>query len=129
MKKIIAICVLILTINQLQAQSVQEIDSQEAFELLKSFDHQTGVLIDGRDSTMFTSGHIEKAILINAFKETLEENLIPYLTKEKIMVICTTNRRTNTIIEKLKELGYKGEIFGVMDGLTGWKENNLPLKY
>jgi rhodanese-related sulfurtransferase len=129
MKNLIAICVMFLTISQIQAQSIQEIDSHKAFELLKSFDHQTGVLIDGRDSTMFASGHIEKAILINAFDETLEDNLIPYLTKKRIMVICTTNRRTNTIIEKLKELGYKGEIFGVMDGLTGWKENNLPLKY
>jgi rhodanese-related sulfurtransferase len=128
MKKLFVLCFIILTFSQIHAQSVQEIDSGKAFEVLQNFDHQTGVLIDGRDSTMFASGHIENAILINAYEETLEENLIPYLSREKIMLICTTNKRTTTIIEKLKELDYQGEIIAVMDGMTGWKEKNLPLK-
>jgi rhodanese-related sulfurtransferase len=127
MKKFIAICVIILAISQIQAQSIYEIDSPKAFEILKSFNHQTGILIDGRSSTMFVSGHIEKAIQIDAYEENLEENLIPYLTKGKIMVYCTTHKRTNVILDKLKELGYKGEIIAMMDGITGWKEKNLPL--
>jgi len=128
MKNIITFCFAILAISQINAQTVLEIDSHQAHELLQTFDHQTGVLIDGRDSTMFASGHIDKAIKINAYKENLAENLTPYLTREKIMVYCTTHRRTTTIINMLKELDYKGEIIAVMDGINGWKENKLPMK-
>ncbi|MFW5757580.1 MAG: rhodanese-like domain-containing protein [Bacteroidota bacterium] len=128
MKNIIIFCIYILAINQIHAQTVLEIDSHRAFEILEHFNYHSGVLIDGRDSTMFASGHIEKAIQINAYEENLGEKLTPYLTREKIMVYCTTHRRTNTIIDKLKELDYQGEIIVVMDGITGWKENNLPLE-
>jgi rhodanese-related sulfurtransferase len=117
-----------LAFIQLQAQSVKEIDSSHAFEILKDFNYETGVLIDGRDSTMFASGHIENAFQINAYEENLGENLLPFLSKEKIMLYCTSNKRTGTIIEKLKELEYKGEIIAVMDGITGWKAKNLPVK-
>ncbi|MFW5706424.1 MAG: rhodanese-like domain-containing protein, partial [Bacteroidota bacterium] len=95
MKTHIIILSIMLIACRLTAQSVQEVDSPQAHELLQTFDHHTGVLIDGRDSTMFASGHIDKAIKINAYKENLAENLTPYLTREKIMVYCTTHRRTD----------------------------------
>jgi rhodanese-related sulfurtransferase len=127
MRTFVVFLTIVLTISQLQAQSIKEVNSLEAYEILKSFNHHSGVLIDGRDSAMFAAGHIDKAIQIDAFRDDLTENLTPYLSKEKILVYCTTHRRTNAIIEKLKELNYKGEIVAMMDGIRGWSGNNLPL--
>ncbi len=127
-RKFIICCVFVLSFSQIHAQSIRKIDSSEAYELLQSFNYHSGVLIDGRNSTMFADGHIEKAILINAYEEDLSENLIPLLKKERIMVYCTTQNRTNTIVKTLIELNYKGEIIVVADGIKGWKKNNYPLK-
>ena len=74
---------------------------------------------------MYKSGHIKNAVQINAFSEDAAKNLAGYVNKKKIIIYCTTNNRSKTLIEKLKCLGYKGEIIFITDGIKGWKSHDL----
>ncbi len=40
---------------------------------------------------------------------------------------CTNQRRSEHIIEVLTEIGYKGKIIYMIDGLTGWKSNKFEI--
>lgn len=109
------------------AQIITETNSLEFYEthmhLLKE---ETTVLIDGRSSEMFDEGHIEGAIMIDAFKEGFLPELSSFAGRSTIVVYCTTVRRTNVLIDALKTF-YTGHIFCICDGITGWKQNNLPI--
>ncbi|MFW6227083.1 MAG: rhodanese-like domain-containing protein [Bacteroidota bacterium] len=111
----------------LPAQTVTRINSVEAKNYLNNNDEKSVLIIDGRSSAMFESGHIKNAENIDAFSETAADKLGNHLNRDKILVYCTTRNRSETIIEKLKNLGYDGEIIFVTDGLSGWKANGFDV--
>ena len=127
MKHFSAIILVILLSNGLSGQSITKINSQEAYSLLNSGQNPPECIIDGRTADMFTSGHIENAVNINAFENNADEQLIEYLTCTPLMVYCTNQRRAETIIEKLKNLGYRNEIIFMSDGINGWKANGYEI--
>ncbi len=85
------------------------------------------LLIDGRTDKMFSEGHIENAINIDADDENLQQLLEEHAGEPVIAVYCTTIRRTTKIVNTLLEF-YTGEIIYIKDGITGWKANNLPVR-
>lgn len=109
------------------AQTVTKINSQEAHAFLNSKDGKSVLIIDGRTSSMFKSGHIKDAVNINAFDENVAKKLAPHLKKKQMVVYCIANRRSAEIISKLSDLGYKGKIFFITDGITGWKKNGFDV--
>ncbi|MFW6043378.1 MAG: rhodanese-like domain-containing protein [Marinilabiliaceae bacterium] len=127
MKRLQLLTPLLLFTNLLTAQIVKEVTSSEANSLLKKMDLEQSVIIDGRTPSMYTSGHIKGAIQINAFADEADEKLKKYLDHEKMLVYCTNSNRSETIIEKLKSLGYAGEIIFMKDGITGWKNNGFAV--
>ena len=107
------------------AQTINKVNSQEAHAFLNSKDGKSVLIIDGRTSSMFKSGHIKDAVNINAFDENVAKKLAPHLKKKQMVVYCTTHRRSEEIISKLSDLGYKGKIIFIVDGITGWQENGF----
>ncbi len=123
MKHFSAIILVILLSTGLSGQTITKINLQEAHTLLNSGQNTPECIIDGRTAAMFASGHIENAVNINAFDDNADEQLVEYLTCNPLMVYCTNQRRAETIIEILKNLGYRNEIIFMADGINGWKAN------
>ncbi|MCF8362681.1 MAG: outer membrane beta-barrel protein [Prolixibacteraceae bacterium] len=113
--------------SSLLAQTVIEVDSKDALPYFENYDAESQVIIDGRTQSMFKSGHLENAININAFSEEADEKLGSYLDRERLLVYCTNSTRTETIIDKLKSMGYAGDIVAVTDGISGWKSKGFPV--
>jgi len=111
----------------LSGQSITKINSQEAYNLINTGKDSPECIIDGRTPSMFASGHIENAININAFSDDADSKLSTCLSEKQLMVYCTNRRRSETIIEKLKKLGYNGEIIFVTDGFNGWRSNGFDV--
>ncbi len=111
----------------LMAQNITEVNSAQFFSRYRNLlSDKEAVVIDGRTEEMFASGHIRGAVNIDAYKDGFEEKLMPYKDRKVIVLYCTTLKRSTVMIEALKKF-YKGEIIFITDGITGWKENNLPL--
>lgn len=108
-------------------QIITELTSLEFYENhIHLLENENTVLIDGRSKEMFDEGHIAGAVYIDAFQEGFLPELSAYAGKSTIVVYCTTKRRTNVLIDALKTF-YTGHIVCICDGITGWRQNNLPV--
>ncbi len=109
-------------------QSTKGVTATEFFEhhIDLLYDNET-LIIDGRTDDMFAVGHIENAINIDADMENLEDELKKHIDVPRIVVYCTTNRRTYDIVDVLEKI-YEGEIIYISDGITGWRANGFPEK-
>ncbi len=109
-------------------QSTKGVTATEFNELYMHLlqDEET-LIIDGRTDEMFADGHIENAINTDADMENLEEELKKHIGVPRIVVYCTTNRRTYDILDVLERI-YEGEIIYISDGITGWRANGFPEK-
>ncbi|MDZ7777990.1 MAG: rhodanese-like domain-containing protein [Bacteroidales bacterium] len=125
MKQLLLCSLLVFFGNLLMAQTVTKVTSLEAYPLMKKANNEQSIIIDGRSPSMYNSGHIKNAIQINAFSEDAAKKLARYVNKKQIIVYCTTNNRSQTLIKKLKRLGYRGEIIFITDGIKGWKSHGL----
>lgn len=95
--------------------------------MLRNFNPEAEVLIDGRDSAKFVGGHIENAIYIDAFSDCALDGLKQHLAKKQIFLYCTTNNRAEIILKMLIELGYKSSVVFLTDGIVAWKESSFDL--
>jgi rhodanese-related sulfurtransferase len=82
-------------------------------------------IIDGRTEQMFKDEHIANAINIDADAENMPELIRKYSSEPKVILYCTTKRRTTDIITEMEKF-YTGEIIAIIDGIRGWKENGFP---
>jgi len=127
--KIAAFLIFFISINyNLKSQNIDTLQSKDVFLMLNKLENSKLQIIDGRDSLMFNSGHLENSIYIDAFSEILENGLSKYTKNDSLLIYCSNQRRSETIIEKLIEMNFAGKIIYMQDGLNGWKQNNYPLK-
>ncbi|OAD19692.1 rhodanese-like protein [Candidatus Thiomargarita nelsonii] len=117
--------------------------STEAYELLKQ-DVNNNIMFDVRTiaevkqgSPTLAEAHVpiflveqNKVVFNKDFVSTVEEHLKKKgLDKEStILMICRQGNRSAKAVDILAKLGYK-KVFNVVDGVHGWKDNNLPLSF
>ncbi len=127
MKTCIIFLVAILCSVSLYSQTITEITAQEAYTFLCDTTNRHYVLIDGRTTDMYASGHIKQAIQINAFKENADSLLQNYIASDTLVIYCTTHNRSLRLIERLQALSYPGTVIYIGDGVRAWKEHDYPL--
>lgn len=133
-KKIFSFCItafmilfLVLTQQSVYSQKLTAVTSQEFFDnYLHLLNDDESLVIDGRTQRMFSGGHLKNAINIDADDPDLVDLLQPHLNEPLIVVYCTTMRRTNKIVNTLRQF-YNGDIMVITDGIQGWQRNGLPL--
>ncbi len=113
------ICCFLLCINA-KSQSIEKVTAKDAFEVVINRDTAITIIIDGRSDEMYANKHIEGAINIYAFSDSLKTELKNYLEAKNIIVYCTNHKRAELIIEKLKEFQYNGKIIFITDGINAW---------
>lgn len=108
-------------------QRVISVTAHQFFEnYLHLLDDKETLVIDGRTQEMFSEGHLKNAINIDADDPNLLELLQQHLVTPRVLVYCTTNRRTTDIVNELVKM-YEGEIVIISDGYSGWFENGFPV--
>lgn len=127
MKKLLLVGCLLLSSLLIYCQNITKLAAKDALEIVTNRDTGT-VLIDGRSASMFAEKHIEGAINIDAFAEESSKKLKSYLNTKTIIVYCSNHRRSEMLIEKLKELQYNGEIVFITDGINGWISSGFEIE-
>ena len=113
------VCCFLFSINA-KSHNIEKVEAKYAFEIVYNRDTASSIIIDARSHEMYAEKHIEGAINIDAFEDSLNTELKKYLWNKEIIVYCTNHRRAELIIEKLKELQYNGKIIFILDGINGW---------
>ncbi len=127
-KQILFITFMLMTCF-INAQTIKKVTSLDFYEQLDSLNNsESTIIIDARGSRMFSEGHISGAINIDAFSDDMQTQLMEYIGTKTIVVYCKENTRSETIIKTLEENKFTGIIIDIIDGFTGWTENNLPVE-
>lgn len=113
------LCCFLFVVNA-SCQTLQKIQAKDALQLVEARDTLNAILVDGRSAAMFAEKHIAGAINIDAFQDSLTTELKNFLKAKEIIVYCSNRKRSELIIEKLKELDYSGDIVFISDGINGW---------
>ena len=115
---------LISSLAGIQAQSKIEINSKEVSTMLQK--DTKLVVLDVRTPEEFNEGHIKGAINID-IKQPDALNKIDKLDHNvKYIVHCRTNHRSKIAADHMVQNGFK-TVYQMMDGITGWNENKLPV--
>lgn len=111
-----------------QSQVITELTALEFYEHhMHLLEDDNTILIDGRSKEMFEKEHIAGAVCIDAFQDGFLPELSSYAGKTNIVIYCTTNRRATVLVNALKTF-YTGHIAYICDGITAWKQHDLPTK-
>ncbi|PXY01363.1 hypothetical protein DF185_07710 [Marinifilum breve] len=75
-------------------------------------------VIDTRSIEMYKMGHLNKAVLLDAFKSNFSE-LLGYLPKDHVyLVYCTAGIRSLKAIKLMKQMGFK-YVYHLYEGIEG----------
>lgn len=109
-----------------QTQIIKDIPPKEAFTLIQNNkDNPNFVILDVRTPKEFADEHIENAINLDYYSETFKEDLNK-LDKNKIYLIyCRIGNRSGKTLNIMKESKFS-EVYNMLGGITGLKEEGLP---
>jgi len=120
-----AVVLILLIIEELRhkATGARSISSHGAVKLINQ---QHAVVIDIRDASAFTNGHIINAINIPQADLDKSINKIDK-HKKKPIIICHGAGQNSTLIgAKLRKLGFE-QVLSISGGISAWKKDGLPL--
>lgn len=127
MKVVLNISIFLLLSSMALGQTVTEVTSSEFKLMIEKRNKRRSVIVDGRSTEMFNAGHIANAVNIDAFSSEADYELAKLKRKKTLYIYCTKTNRINQMEQTLKDIGYKGQIVKMADGITGWKANGFEI--
>jgi rhodanese-related sulfurtransferase len=118
---IVLLVALLYIETQGKVKGMSRVDPEKATHLIN---RENAVVIDIRDNSAFSKGHIAQAINIPA-SEIGNKDLTKYLAKPLILV-CNTGMTVTTLGKKLKQQGLT-KLYFLQGGIAAWQAANLPL--
>jgi len=102
---------------------VSQLNPSDAVRLMNN---DKTVVVDTREASEFTAGHIKGAVNIpmSALKKRINE-LEKYKDKE-LLVYCRSGSRSNTACKVLRKDGFEN-VYNLAGGIMGWSNANLPV--
>ena len=95
-------------------------------ELVNLVNREKAVVVDVRDSTEYSSGHITDAINIphSALPSRLSE--LDKFKERPIVLVCKMGQHAGSMGTILKKAGFK-QVAKLKGGLSSWRADNMPL--
>lgn len=87
--------------------------------------HESGVIVDVRESNEYKEGHIPRAINLplSAFPAKLKE--LEKYKQKPVILCCASGSRSMRSAMMLRKHGFTS-VHNLSGGLTAWKNENLP---
>ena len=124
-KFIALIVVLILSsFAVIEAQNKIEVNSKKVSKMIRK--DKKLIVLDVRTADEFKEGHINGAINIDIRQPDALEKIDKLDRNAKFIVHCRTNHRSKTATDHMVQSGFK-TVYQMMDGITGWNQNKLPV--
>ena len=124
-KFIALIVVLILSsFTVIEAQNKIEVNSKKVSKMIRK--DKKLIVLDVRTADEFKEGHINGAINIDIRQPDALEKIDKLDRNAKYIVHCRTNHRSKIASDHMVQSGFK-TVYQMMDGITGWNQNKLPV--
>lgn len=112
------------SITAINAQNKIEVNSKEVNTMLQK--DKNLVVIDVRTADEFKEGHIKGAKNIDIKQNDAISKIDKLDHNAKYIVHCRSNHRSKIAVDHMVESGFR-TVYQMMDGMTGWNQNNLPI--
>ena len=110
----------------LETQIIEDITLEEAFALMEDNRYDENfVIIDVRTPEEYAGGHIEKAINLDYYSETFEDELNQLDKDKTYLIYCRSGNRSGKALDVMAEFGFR-EVYNMLGGIVQWEEVNLP---
>ena len=97
---------------------VHDISVEQAKQWL---DAGEAVMIDIREQTEHTQGHIPGIPLLIMSQTQWVPTVLPEHTGKKFLIHCRSGGRSRRVAEELIHQGYEGDLYNVAGGLLAWQ--------
>ena len=101
----------------------QSVTSQELVNLVN---REKAVVVDVRDATEYSSGHITDAINIPHTALQTRLNELEKFKERPVVVVCKMGQHAGSMGTILKKAGFK-HVAKLKGGLSSWRAENMPL--
>lgn len=105
-------------------RGVKEVNNAAALQLIN---HKNALVLDVREESEFSMGHIRGAKLIPLLK--LKESIgeLERYREQPIVVVCRSGNRSATASALLGNRGF-GQAYNLTGGMTAWQKADLPVE-
>lgn len=84
------------------------------------------MILDVRTPEERADGYIENSVNLDFYSPSFREDLDKLDKGKAYLVYCHSGNRSRTTTEDImKELGFR-EVYNMLGGISGWKEEELP---
>lgn len=118
------IALLLISFAAINAQNKIEVNSKEVNTMLQK--DKKLIVLDVRTVDEFNDGHIKGAINIDIKQPDALSKIDKLDHNAKYIVHCRTNHRSKIAADHMVQSGFKN-VYQMMDGITGWNQNSLPI--
>jgi rhodanese-related sulfurtransferase len=101
---------------------IKSVSTTEFFELTKEKEY---VILDVRTPQEFNESHIPKAINIDFYSETFEEEIIKLDTSKTYLIYCRSGGRSKAAMSLMSDLKFE-RVFELDQGIKSWVNNGFP---
>lgn len=108
-----------------QTTNVDSINVFETQDLILS--NKSIIIIDGRNGSMFSEGHLPGAVNIDAFSDSVAIELEALDKTKTYLIYCTTNNRADALIELMGQKGFLN-LYEMQEGITVWKQKGFEIE-
>jgi phage shock protein E len=108
-----------------QDMNIKTLDSKEAYQLIQN-DNKL-VILDVRTPGEFAQGHVNGALNIDFHQAGSLDQINKMDKNATYLVYCRTKNRSGVVVQSMSQNGFKN-VIQMMDGITGWNQNQLPVE-
>lgn len=122
----VASVLLFLISITIQAQSgINSVNSTEVASLIQK--NKKLVILDVRTPSEYAQGHLANSINIDVNQPDVKDRLEKLDKNASYLVYCRTKNRSGVVANYMIQNGFTS-VYQMMDGITGWNMNNLPVE-
>lgn len=105
-------------------RGVKEVDNAAALQLIN---HKNALVLDVREESEFSAGHIRGAKLIPLLKLKERIGELERYREQPIVVVCRSGQRSATASALLGNRKF-GQAYSLTGGMMAWQKADLPIE-
>lgn len=111
--------------SETQIQIIENITPEKAYILTQeNKDNPNFVILDVRTPEEFLGEHIENAVNLDYYSDTIRNDLDKLDKNKTYLIYCRSGRRSGNALNIMKELDFR-KVYNMLGGISKWKSEGL----
>lgn len=95
-------------------------------QVVDKINHEAAVVLDIRDQTAFTAGHITSAVNLSKSQIDRDITQLDKYQRKLLVIVCGSGQASATLLSQLRKKGFD-QVYLLKGGMNAWANANLPV--